>query len=247
MNDELETRVEQRTAELVQELGIRKQIESALRESEERYSLAILGANDGIWDWDLKSGHMFYSPRWKAMLGYGNEELDSSIDSWFNKVHPEDLGLLQVEISRHLDNTSAFFQFTHRLFQKDGNLIWVLCRGLAKRSDDGIAYRMSGSLTDITQQKLYEEQILHDAFHDNLTNLANRTFFLERVSHSILRAKRSERNNSPSFSWTLTVLKISTTVSDMPLVIKYSKLAQNGCMIVFVVLIQWPGWEAMNL
>lgn len=193
MNEELETRVEQRTAELVKELEIRKQVESALRKSEERYSLAILGANDGIWDWDLKSGQIFFSPRWKSMLGYGEDELESSIDSWFNKVHPDDIDLLRIEISRHLNNTSAYFQFTHRLFHKDGNLLWVLCRGLAKRSEDGIAYRMSGSLTDITQQKLYEEQILHDAFHDNLTNLPNRTFFLERVSHSIQRAKRSKK------------------------------------------------------
>jgi diguanylate cyclase (GGDEF)-like protein/PAS domain S-box-containing protein len=191
-NLELETRVEERTAELVQELEIRKQIESALRESEERYSLAIQGANDGLWDWNLRTNQVFYSPHWKSMVGYCENEIEPTIEAWFQLVLPEDIDLLQMEISRHLENLTPLFQFTHRLIRKDGNILWVLCRGLAKRGEDGVAYRMSGSLTDITQQKKDEEQILHDAFHDGLTGLPNRAFFLERVSHSIQRAKRAE-------------------------------------------------------
>ena len=193
LNLELESRVEQRTAELIQELETRKQIESALRQSEERYSLAILGANDGVWDWDLKSGKVFYSPRWKSMLGFSDEDVESSIDFWFKQVHPDDLELLKVEIARHIDNETEFFEFTHRIFNKDGSLHNMLCRGMAKRGEDKIAYRMSGSLTDITRQKQYEEQILHDAFHDSLTNLPNRAFLLERIAHSIQRAKRMEK------------------------------------------------------
>jgi diguanylate cyclase (GGDEF)-like protein/PAS domain S-box-containing protein len=191
MNRDLEQRVIERTKELVTELETRKNIEKALRESEERYSLAIQGANDGIWDWNLISGDVFFSPRWKSMLGYRDEEIAPAIDSWFSKVHPDDLGLLQIELSRHLDNVTELFQFNHRVFCKDNSILWVSCRGMAKRGHDGIAYRMSGSLTDISRQKQFEEQILFDAFHDPLTNLPNRAFLMERISHSIQRAKRS--------------------------------------------------------
>jgi diguanylate cyclase (GGDEF)-like protein/PAS domain S-box-containing protein len=190
----LESRVKQRTIELENELETRKQIETALRESEERYSLAIQGANDGIWDWDLKTGQIFYSPRWKTMLGFNEDEGNSTVDFWFAQVHPDDLDLLKIEISRHLDNLTEFLEFTHRVFTKNGEIRWVLCRGYARRGEDKIAHRLSGSLTDITRQKQNEEQILHDAVHDPLTNLPNRTFFLERVSHSIQRAKRSEND-----------------------------------------------------
>lgn len=191
MNRDLEQRVIERTKELVAELETRKKIEKALRESEERYSLAIQGANDGIWDWNLISGDVFFSPRWKSMLGYGDKEIAPVIDSWLSKVHPDDLGLLQIEMSRHLDNETELFQFNHRVFCKDNCFLWVSCRGMAKRGQDGIAYRMSGSLTDISRQKQFEEQILFDAFHDPLTNLPNRAFLMERISHSLERAKRS--------------------------------------------------------
>jgi diguanylate cyclase (GGDEF)-like protein/PAS domain S-box-containing protein len=192
INRELESRVKERTSELMKELEARKSTELALRESEERFSLAIQGANDGLWDWNLKTNEVFYSPRWKSMLGYEVGEIEPNPEAWFSKVHLEDIDLLHLEISRHLDSSTPQFQYTNRLIRKDGSLIWVLCRGLAKRDGNGIAIRMSGSLTDITQQKNYEEQILHDAYHDALTGLPNRAFLVDRITHAINRAKRKD-------------------------------------------------------
>lgn len=189
-NITLENRVNERTIELQNELAANKLAQKALYESDERYSLAIQGANDGIWDWDLSNGTVFYSPRWKAMIGCSDIEIEPTIDAWFNRVHADDQDSLQIEISRHLESKSDHFEHTHRIICKDGSSLWVLCRGLAKQSYDGVAVRMSGSMTDITPQKLYEEQILFDAFHDQLTGLPNRALLMERITHSIERAKR---------------------------------------------------------
>lgn len=189
-NLDLENRVRARTEELETELENRKKIEIALRESQERYSLAIEGANDGIWDWNLVTNSVFYSPRWKEMLGYSELEIDSTPEAWFSRVVPEDYEVLQVEITRHLENETPLLSSTHRLIRKDGTVIWVLCRGLARRGDDGIAIRMSGSFTDVTRQKLYEEQIIHDAVHDALTGLPNRIYLHERLGHAINRGNR---------------------------------------------------------
>jgi diguanylate cyclase (GGDEF)-like protein/PAS domain S-box-containing protein len=189
-NLELENRVKERTNELLLELENRKKAEEALRESEERYSLALEGANDGIWDWNLETNEIFYSRRWKNMLGYEDDEIPPNPDAWFGKVVPEDIELLNIEISRHLENLSPLLSSTHRLRKKDGSIIWVLCRGMAKRAADGFAFRMSGSLTDITLQKQFEQQILHDAVHDTLTGLPNRTFLHERLGHTIRRGNR---------------------------------------------------------
>ncbi|MBI9050401.1 MAG: EAL domain-containing protein [Anaerolineaceae bacterium] len=192
LNHELDKRVLMRTADLQKELEKNKKIQKALRESDERYAMVIQGANDGIWDWNVDTGTIFFSPRWKAMIGYADEEIPNTIDSWFEKVHKDDRSSLQIELSRHFDGETDHFEHTHRIFCKDGSDLWVLCRGLAKRNDEGLVFRMSGSMTDISRQKLYEEQILFDAIHDHLTDLPNRTFIIERISHAINRAKRSD-------------------------------------------------------
>ncbi len=193
INQELEKHVNERTKDLQKELKKNQLIQQALRESDERYSLAIQGANDGIWDWDLSSGKVFYSSRWKSILGYKDSEVPNTIGFWLEKVHGDDSGSLQIELSRHLDNKSDSFEHSHRLACKDGSYLWVQCRGMAKRDSDGVAIRISGSLTDISRQKQFEEQILFDAFHDHLTGLSNRAFIMDRISHSIERAKRSDR------------------------------------------------------
>jgi len=168
----------------------RKRAEAALRESEERYALAAQGANDGLWDWNLKTNEIYFSPRWKAMLGFEDNEIGSSLDEWFNRVHADDLGRINMEIEAHLGGLTQPFENEHRMLHKDGTYRWVLSRGIAVPDADGKAHRMAGSLTDITGRKVAEEQLLHDAFHDGLTGLPNRALFIDRVGQSIGRAKR---------------------------------------------------------
>jgi diguanylate cyclase (GGDEF)-like protein/PAS domain S-box-containing protein len=170
----------------------RKQAEKLLKESEERYSLTSQGANDGLWDWNLKTNEIYFSERWKSMLGYQKDEIRGDPNEWFNRVHSDDITRVKKEIREHQRGRTEHLESEYSMLHKDGTYRWMLCRGLAVREKGGDFYRMSGSLTDITVRKKAEEQLLHEAFHDVLTGLPNRTLFMDRVTHAIAIAKRLE-------------------------------------------------------
>ncbi|MDO8282966.1 MAG: EAL domain-containing protein [Thermodesulfovibrionia bacterium] len=180
--------------ELNKEITERIKTEDRLRESEERYMLAAQGANDGLWDWDLISNRIYYSPRWKSMLGYNDDEIKDVFEEWANHTHTNDIIQVETELKAHIDGLTPQFQNEQRMRHKDGTYRWMLTRGLAVRNESGKAYRMAGSQTDITERKVIEEQLTHDAFHDSLTNLPNRALFMDRLSHAIRRKTRKNEN-----------------------------------------------------
>jgi diguanylate cyclase (GGDEF)-like protein/PAS domain S-box-containing protein len=166
---------------------------SALAESEERYALAVAGANDGLWDWDLRTDRLYLSARWKSMLGYAAGEIGEQPAEWFALIHPSDRGRVEQAVSTHLEGRSAHFESEHRVRGRDGRYRWMLARGLAVRSIDGRPSRIAGSQTDITERKRTESQLQHDALHDALTGLPNRVLFLDRLEHAMRRdIRRSE-------------------------------------------------------
>ena len=170
----------------------RVRADHALRESEQRYALAVAGANDGLWDWDLVNDTVYYSPRWKSIIGYGEGELSQSIDEWFGRIHDDDRISFRSALSAHLDGRTEHFEHEHRLHTKEGFELWVLCRGLAIRDEEGQASRVAGSLSDISQRKRAEEQLIHDALHDALTTLPNRALFMDRLDLALKRFVRNE-------------------------------------------------------
>ncbi|MBE9178053.1 EAL domain-containing protein [Oculatella sp. LEGE 06141] len=174
-----------------QDITERRLGEEALRESEERYALAVQGANDGIWDWNLRTNEVYYSPRWKSMLGYQDSEIGTTVDDWFERVHPEDLDWVKMKITAHLNGLTPYFENEHRMRHQDGAYRWMLSRGLAVRDSRGDATRIAGSQTDITGRKQAEERLLHNAFYDALTDLPNRALLVDRLQHAIHRAKRN--------------------------------------------------------
>ncbi len=102
-----------------QELLERERVEAALRVSEQRYALAVSGANDGLWDWDMRANRVYYSPRWKTMLGYVDYEISDAPNEWFQRVHPDDLGQLKMNISAHIKGLADHFECEYRMRHKD--------------------------------------------------------------------------------------------------------------------------------
>jgi diguanylate cyclase (GGDEF)-like protein/PAS domain S-box-containing protein len=178
--------------EYIRDISERKRVESDLMDSKERYALAARGANDGLWDWDLKTNSIYYSPRWKSMLGLVESDINDSPDEWLNRVHPDDCKHLEKDIASHINGGTIQFENEHRVLHKDGTYRWMLSRGVAVRDSSMKAYRMAGSQTDITIRKMAEEQLQYDAFHDSLTGLPNRALFMDRLRHAIIRAKRND-------------------------------------------------------
>ncbi len=176
--------------EYTRDITQRKRSEQSLQESEERYALAARGANDGLWDWDLRSSKIHYSHRWKAMLGYDEPEISEHPQEWFSRVNPDDRDELEAKVAAHIHGGNPRFEAEYRIMHRDGTFRWVLNRGLAVRNSDGQAYRMAGSQTDVTSRKKAEEQLVHDAFHDALTGLPNRALCLDRLQHAVLAMKR---------------------------------------------------------
>jgi PAS domain S-box-containing protein len=139
----------------------RKEMLQALAENEQRWTLAVQGANDGIWDWDIKSGLVFFSERWKAVLGHAVPEIGDRMDEWRSRIHPEHREWVLAELDRHLRGESQYYQCEYPLRSKEGGYKWVNDRGQALFNTSGEPTRMAGSLTDITERRKAEARV-HD-------------------------------------------------------------------------------------
>jgi diguanylate cyclase (GGDEF)-like protein/PAS domain S-box-containing protein len=168
----------------------RKRAEQALQESEERYELAVRGGKDGLFDWNLESDEIYYSARWKAMLGYDDSEFETSIATWLDRVHEEDVGRLKADLTSQREGSSSHFENEHRIQHKDGEYLWVLARGIVERDPYGKPYRIAGAMTDVTERKGLEAQLAKDALYDHLTGLPNRAFLTDQLERAFLQAER---------------------------------------------------------
>lgn len=157
--------------QLQSEIAVRRATEEALRSSEERYALAVRGTSDGIWDWDLRTGEVYFAPRWKSIIGYEDHELPNDISTWKDNVCPDDLARVISANESCMRHETPEFQVEYRLRHKDGSWRWVLGRGAAMWDANGKPVRMAGAHTDITAWKA-TEQALREA-KNTLDNVIN--------------------------------------------------------------------------
>ena len=171
-----------------------------LADSEERYALALAGANDGLWDWDLRTDDIYLSPRYRAMLGeHEDARLGNKAHDWLERVHPEDRPQVEQAVRDHLAGVTEHYEAEYRMRALDGSWRWMLSRAQAVRGPDGRPRRLAGSQTDVSDRKAAELQLQHDALHDSLTGLPNRVLFQDRLEHAIRRGVRSGSTSAVLF------------------------------------------------
>lgn len=192
--------------------------EKTLRLSNKRYVCAVKGSEDGLWDWDLTKETIYFSERWKSVIGYSGKEIGENVNEWFARVHEQDIDDVKKTLQSHINGKSEQFESEHRLRHKAGTWRWVLVRGVAVRNRAGKAIRIAGFLTDITERKTAElelkksleelqfalasEKILMEeldrknkeltelSITDGLTNLYNHRFLQERFNFEFKRVQR---------------------------------------------------------
>lgn len=141
------------------DISKRKQMELSLKESEARWQFALESSNEGVWDWDLDTNVVFYSPRWKAMLGYEGHEIGNTLEEWDKRVHPDDKDKCYEKIKKCLRGETALYKSEHRILCKDSSYRWVLDRGkIVECSPEGRPLRMIGTHADITERKQMEAE-----------------------------------------------------------------------------------------
>ncbi|MGP1386959.1 MAG: PAS domain-containing protein [Thainema sp.] len=176
-SQQLEALVEQRTHEL--------------RQSEERWQLAIRGNNDGIWDWKVSEDEIFYSKRFKEILGFQDDEFPNQRVHWVMRIHPDDLDGMMQAIDQHLSGHTEYYQAEYRLLNKSGQYTWILDRGRALFDVEGLPIRMTGSHTDISDRKQQENALrMANIALDQAKQIAEtanqaKSEFLANMSHEL--------------------------------------------------------------
>jgi len=131
-----------------------------LQQVNERLELALLGNNDGVWDWNLLDNSVYFSPRWKEMLGYQDNEIINEFSQWESRAHPDDVPRVLEDIQGHINGNSEYVDCVHRLKHKEGHWVWIHSRAKGVFDKDGNAVRLAGTHTDITEHKNMELELL---------------------------------------------------------------------------------------
>jgi diguanylate cyclase (GGDEF)-like protein/PAS domain S-box-containing protein len=150
------------------------------RSEQERFALAVAGSSDGIWDWVIKNDQLYFSPRCLELLGLDRETALKNMDGWVALIHRDDVDAFQLALRNHLEGISLAFQIECRIQHTNMTFRWFLIRGTSLRSEFGKAWRIAGSISDISERKLT----------DSMTGLPNRIVLYDRINQSIIKTKR---------------------------------------------------------
>ncbi|RZL10042.1 MAG: PAS domain S-box protein [Rubrivivax sp.] len=167
-----------------QDSQVRQVTAEKLRASEERWKFALEGAGDGVWDWQVGYPQVFYSPRWKSMLGHDEAEVSDRAEEWFDRIHPRERDRIVQAFTRYCEEGQGIFQAEFRMLHQQGHYVWILCRGTVVRRDDlGQPMRVVGTHSDITRLK-QAERVLREKQTAEAASRA-KSEFLSRMSHEI--------------------------------------------------------------
>ncbi len=162
-----------------------QQLAKALVESEQRYILATQITNDGLWDWELSSNQIYFSPRWKSILGYSDTEIGNQPEDWFALVHQQDLSKLKSSLLACLSGETPQFEIEYSLRHRNGEYRCMYCRCIAAQDETQKVIRLIGSQTDITQSKQIKARLHYETCYDRLTGLPNRSLFIQQLEQSL--------------------------------------------------------------
>lgn len=173
--------------------------EEALKNSEERYRLALECANDSIWEFDLLTGEFFFSDKLMNITGYKLDKT-SKLNELVNElIHPYDLYKFKRDLINHVNDKTKVLNCEFRLKTSDGSYVWVLCKGKALRDSEGKAIKLAGSISDISERKVSEDRIKFMAYYDSLTNLPNRTSFMNGLNQQLELTKSKNAKGAVFF------------------------------------------------
>jgi len=174
---------------------------------QERFSLAVEGSNDGVWDWDMTTNNVYFSPRWKEMVGYGENELNNGFADFESLLHPEDHDRALAAVNDYLTGKKAAYDIEFRFHHKDGSYRWIRARGKALRNENGLPYRMAGSHTDITESKLAQDNITKRAEQQEALNLITQKIQETTSVEDALKITARELGHALGMKSTLVTLK----------------------------------------
>lgn len=170
-----------------------KEQDDYFRLSQERYELALRGTNDGIWDCDLANGNVFYSERWKEILGLETDVEIIALNDWLSRIHPHYKKEIQKIWDKNLKDRVEKFYAEYPILHNNQKYIWVLTRGIFTYDENGVPSRFVGSQTDISQLKEMEAKLSFYSSKDALTSLANRYLLYDRLNQAIADANRHQK------------------------------------------------------
>ncbi len=171
----------------------RKRLEETARQNEERYQLAFKGANVGLWDWNVITDEVYYSPIWKSMLGYKEHEIPHLLSEWTRLMHPDDVESSLSKADDFINNRMDKYEFEFRLQHKQGHYVDILSHAFAVRDETGKITRLVGTHVDVTARKQAEQKLNYESTHDKLTGLVNRREF-ERRAERLLSDKLKDKD-----------------------------------------------------
>ena len=168
--------------------------------NEKRYEMAAAAGSIGLWDLDLDTNGIYFSPQWKTLLGYEEIEIGGRADDWFRLVHPSEIHNLKAILDSHLQGFTDSFEIEYRILHKSKGYEWVLCRGIALRDKGNRPYRILGSQISIDRFKQTEKQLIENALHDPVTGLPGRILFMDYLQRAQAIIKRYKEKHFAVFS-----------------------------------------------